>query len=104
MTQIAFFLAEHTEELLVLWCCLIMILLFVTLHRMKQITNLIQEIAGNTKDIKDARQGNGLWEGKEKEDIMLVKEAESKQETIAELPIKEEDEKLLSEVLGEVFF
>lgn len=123
MTQIVFFLTEHAEELFVLLCSAYMVFLLATLHRMKQISKLIQEIAGNTNEIKrrlleDQTLPQTAWQTERAEGCAYtarcmpeeVAENVQKDETadMAEkLPEEREtagaDARLLSEVLGEVF-
>lgn len=100
MTQILFFLAEYAEECLVLLCSLILILLLVTLHRMKRITKLIQEIAGNTND---AGEGNVRRERKEENNSVSVKKGGREQDAAGGILTAEENAELLSEVLEEIF-
>lgn len=99
MTQIMLFLAEYAEELAVFMCSLVIVLLLVTLHRMKRITKLIQEIAGNTNDVRQTRE-----KCEEKEEMhSLPAENGGKQETSGVSPTREDNAELLSEVLEEVF-
>ena len=98
MTQIIFFLTEYAEELLVLLCSLVLVLLLVTLHRMKRITKLIQEIAGNTNEIGQVKCGMQ----KENHSVPAKKD-DGEQETADNMLKKEENAELLSEVLEEVF-
>lgn len=91
MAQTMLFWAEYAEELSVLLCALVLVLLIVTLHRIKQITKLIQEIAGNTKESgKIANQ----TERTDKCDVMSATEKEVEDFAAQEL---------LAEVLDEVF-
>ncbi len=98
MTQILFFLTEYAEELSLFFCGSAIILLLVTLHRMKRITKLIQELAGNINDTGPVR-----LEMKEKNKPVLEKNSIGESETEDDMLIKRENEELLSEVLKEVF-
>lgn len=98
MTQMSF-LTEHTGEFSVLFLSLIIVLLFVTLHRIKRITRMIQEITGNTKD-KDARASDELEEAGH---FLSLQEENETQETQEKTLRNTEDAALLSEVLEEVF-
>lgn len=98
MTQMVFFLTEYAEEFSVLLCSVGIVLLLVTLHRMKRITKLIQEIAGNTRDVRQAG-----CERKEENPPASAQSAVDEQKTPENMPTTEENAKLLSEVLEEVF-
>ena len=100
MTQMMLFLAEYAEECSVLLCSLTLILLLVTLHRMKRITKLIQEITGNTNDVG---QVNVRRERKEENHSVSAKCSNGEQEAAGEMLTTEENAELLSEVLEEIF-
>lgn len=100
MTRMIFFLAEYAEELSVLLCGLMLVLLLVTLHRMKRITKLIQEIAGNTNDVRETKVQCEL---EEKKPPVPVEECNKGQKTVEDMLTQNENADLLSEVLEEVF-
>lgn len=95
MAQVVIFLTEHASEITVAWYGIATVLLLVTLHRIRQIKKLIQDI---TK--KDTYPGMSS----------VDKESSSSPvcEAVSEMPDKKTDieqspQELIDAVLGEIF-
>lgn len=107
MMQVIVFLAEYTEELLVVLCSLIIVLLIVTLHRMKRITKMMQGIVGNTKEkaMNTENKRHTIHSEtnrtSEREDGTALLSEHKNTDTPQE--IKAEQQELISAVLEEVF-
>lgn len=95
MMQVMEFLTLYAEELFLLMVSLAVILLLVTLHRMRRIAKLLRTIAGDTKQIVQEQRVYT-------EVIQAQKEVMGKARTKA-VPKERTQEKLISEVLDEVF-
>ncbi len=100
MTQTMLFLTKYAGELSVLLCSLVVVLLFVILHRMKRITKLIQEITGNTNDGKPVMVGQ---EGKKENHPVVINKSRDGLEAANKELVTAENAELLSEVLEEIF-
>lgn len=103
MEQIVFFLTEYAEEVLIFFCAFIMILLVVILHRIGNISKMIQD------NLLNIRTGQATIEKSQVDKPMLtpaeVEALLSEDEHIREPfeKVSMQPEKLLTEVLDEVF-
>lgn len=105
-----FFLTEYADELLLALCAIITILLLVTLHRIKRITKLIQEITGNLRkeepDLNAYKSADILTEeeptklSEEEYAALFSEKTENKEQPRSSSAQQEE---LINAVLEEVF-
>lgn len=115
MTQTVSFINEYAQEIALLWCGALTVLVIFTLHRIRRISKLIQGIAGNTKVVKNTQKNQELSELSRGDgkgvNAPAVQAADDVQKPSDEMGVQvlqeqeqtKEQQKLLSEVLDEVF-
>lgn len=115
MTQTVSFFIEYAQEAALLWCGALTVLLIFTLHRIRKISKLIQGITGNTKALNRMQKSQGFSElsqensmgvdtpGMQQTDAMQKPSDEMGARAQQEQAQTKEQQKLLSEVLDEVF-
>lgn len=95
MMQVMEFLTLYAEELFLMVVSMIVILLLVTLHRIRRIAKSLQDIVSYTREI--------AHEQKTQQTVMQTYKEEVGQAKTEAVPKVKTQEKLLSEVLDEVF-
>lgn len=95
MEQINFFLADHAGEITAAFGVLAVILLFVTLHRIKRIEKYIQEMKGNVTKSTGTRENELRGANEDMAGVSDLQKPDSVQVQPAE--------ELIDAVLDEVF-
>ncbi len=115
MTQTVSFFIEYAQEMALLWCGVLTVLVIFTLHRIRRISKLIQGITGNTKAVKKTQKSQERSQLSRGDSIGVnapaVQETDDMQKPSDEMGVRalqeqeqtKEQQKLLSEVLDEVF-
>lgn len=93
MAQISIFLTEHAGEIAVAWYSLATVLLFVTLHRIRQIKKLLQKLTE-----REAYSALQVGEGTDPNTL-----CESALEHDKKMNVEQSPQELIDAVLGEVF-